>query len=442
MLLVEDDPVATQALQAFLRAGPTKGADLRVAITTASTLQEALGELAAERFDAVLLDLTLPDSEGADTYRAIIAAAGDAAVVVLTGHQDELLALDALLAGAQDYLIKGEVGRNALLRALRHAVQRKAAMRAATTSSGGAVDPELRRHLDLLEAEHTLLRRIVAAPTQREEPPRLEPGALVAGRYRLVEALGRGATSVTFRAEDEVLRRPRVLKAFLGRDGGEDAARAFLQEARSAAGVEHPRVVGIRDFGLAGSVPYIVMDLVTGKTLQETLTQEGALPPERAARVMAEVLEGLAEIHRAGILHRDIKPSNVMIGETGAIIIDFGLATRIADPTASALAPAAAPEGTLGYMSPEALEGMPLSPASDVYAAGAMLFEMLAGRSYLRGGRRADVERAVLEEAPRLPDAAHPGLGAVALRALAKDPRDRFASAQQMREAILALGLT
>ena len=442
VLLVEDDAVIAQAVQALLRAGPNHGGrdppPQTLSVSTASTLSEALTLLGHEAFDAILLDLNLTDSTGSNTYERILRVAKDAAVVVFTGTDDEELALAALRAGAQDYILKGATSRDVLVRALRHAVQRKAATRQASRGDppGGST---ARRQLDLAHAEQEIIRWMESGA--RRASPRFEPGELMAERYRLREALGRGSFGVTFLAEDEVLRRPRVVKALIAREDGEASARAFLSEARKAAAVESPHVVRIDDFGIAGRTPYIVMEFVKGRTLAARLAEPPPLTARETAAMAADVLEGLADVHACGILHRDLKPSNIMLSDAGAKIIDFGLARRIKDPTVSSLAPPPPGEGTLGYMSPEALVGDVLTPASDIYAMGAVLFECIAGRSYLPQAPRAEVERAILDEAPRLPPEADPALGAIALRALAKAPAGRYATADQMREAILALGL-
>lgn len=419
---------------------PSPSGDPPIDVTVVPTLTAGLDALGQSTFDAILLDLTLPDSRGMSTVERMAAAARDTPIVVFSSVQDEGVNLAALRAGAQDYLVKGSVDRPALLRALRHAIERKL-VSLAVTRPASAFDTQLRKHLQMLEAEHTLLTRLLGPNAEPEHVPKFEPGAVLINRYRLEEELGRGTSGVTFRASDRTLRRDVVIKVLLERQGRQDGTgHAFLDEARLAASVDNPHVVRVYDFGFVGHVPYIVTELVEGETMAEALARVPALPAAQAGRVMDDVLDGLGQVHGCGILHRDLKPSNILLSNKGAKITDFGLARLETDPTRSAMIPSAAGEGTLGYMSPEALEGVALTVASDIYSAGAVLFEALAGRSYLSDakGRRSDIERAILERPPpALPKSVPAGLAAVTRRALEKDPADRFASAADMRSAIL-----
>ncbi|MHB8606064.1 MAG: serine/threonine-protein kinase, partial [Thermoplasmatota archaeon] len=398
--------------------------------------------------DVVLLDLTLPDSTGLAGLARVQAAAPHVPVVVLTGLEDESLALSAMQHGAQDYLVKGRVDGHLLARSVRYAIERARASASAPPpgAGGGDVLADVRRHLDLLEAEHALLRRLVASPSapQATASEPLATGALVGGRYRLESVLGEGAAGRAFLARDETLGRLVVLKLLLSHRASDEASvRAFLKEARLAASLEHPNVIRVYDFGFAGSVPFITMERAEGGSLAAWLARDGRLAPADVRRVMRESLAGLAYVHSRGVLHRDLKPANVLLGADGAAKIgDFGLAlVADAERTQEGLA-AASPlgVGTPAYVSPEAVLGLPLSPASDLYAAGALLYHLLTGHAYAEfaGKDARGMRRLILEGVPLPAPGADAALLAVALQALEKDARKRYASADEMRSALAA----
>jgi serine/threonine-protein kinase len=441
LLIVEDDPIAAQLVMMALRG--SKG-DPAIKATVAPTLKDALDALSHRRFDAIILDLSLPDSEGVATVERIAEAAGGTAIVVHTGARGEAACLAALHAGAQDYLVKGGVSRDVLLRAIGHAIARKSASMA-TPKQPSAPEADVRRRLQMLEDGFAYLTRLAERDDAQETVPSIEPGALFGDRYRLRSELGRGSSGVAFKARDGTLERDVGLKVLVGRQAHLDAnIEAFLEEARLAASVESPHVVRVHDFGFVGRVPYLVTELVEGESMANALARVAVMDAREAAGIMVDVLDGLEQVHAHGIIHRDLKPSNILLGDKGAKVTDFGLAAVGKDPTVSTITPVSAGEGTLGYMSPEALDGWGLTPASDIYSVGAMLFEALSGRSYLAqtSGRRSDIERAIHEEPPPpLPGSVPLELAQLTLRALEKDPAKRFASANEMRDAILDLGL-
>jgi serine/threonine-protein kinase len=187
------------------------------------------------------------------------------------------------------------------------------------------------------------------------------------------------------------------------------------------------------------------MEHAPGGTLEQRLAAERPLPPAEARRVASDLLSGLAHVHAHGLLHRDLKPANVLFAEDGrALLADFSIARPLdADATLTGLGHDKPPLGTLSVMSPEAVRGFPLTPASDLYAAGAMLYRTLAGSHYLRfEGRTWESARAgILHEPPLpLPATADPALARVALRALDKSPERRYASAVEMLAALSPSG--
>lgn len=297
---------------------------------------------------------------------------------------------------------------------------------------------DLRARLGVSDAEHALLARLVAGAPRNAA--RVEQGALVADRYRVESLLGEGASGAVWLATDETLHRRVVLKALHARVGRTEAAsRAFLREARLLASLDHPNVVRVHDFGYSGETPFLVLEFVEGGTLFDRV-ERGALPVADCERLIREVLAALSHVHAHGILHRDLKLANVLLTRDGhAKIADFGLALgEDAHETQVGLAPPG-PKGTPATMSPEAVRGLPPLAAGDVYSVGAMLYQLVTGQNYLafEGKTRAEMHRAILEDAPRpAPRDCDARLLRVALRALDKDLSDRFASAEEMVEAL------
>ena len=236
-------------------------------------------------------------------------------------------------------------------------------------------------------------------------------GRMVAGRYLLQATIGRGAMGTVWRARDTVLARDVAVKEVRLR--GPQASGSVLteetrvlyertlREARTAARLNHPAVVTIFDVVEADGSPWIVMELVEARSLDQVLTEEGPLQPHQAADLGARVLGALACAHAAGILHRDVKPSNVLLGPDGrAVLTDFGIATLEGD---SGLTQAGMVMGTPGFTAPERIRGVPASPASDLWSLGATLYAAVEGRGPFdnRGNSIAILAAIANEEAPR-----------------------------------------
>jgi beta-lactam-binding protein with PASTA domain/tRNA A-37 threonylcarbamoyl transferase component Bud32 len=203
---------------------------------------------------------------------------------------------------------------------------------------------------------------------------------VVGGRYRLLEEVGRGGMATVHRAHDEVLDRSvavKLLHAHLARDP--QFLDRFRREARAAAALAHPNVVAVHDWGETDQGPYLVLQLVEGVTLRDVLRQRRRLDPAEALGVLGAVAQGLAAAHRAGLVHRDVKPENVLLDTSGAVLLtDFGLARAAASATTTFGADVLV--GSPHYLSPEAVQGLPLDPRADVYALGIVLYECLVGR--------------------------------------------------------------
>ena len=270
------------------------------------------------------------------------------------------------------------------------------------------------------------------------------------GPYEIEAPIGAGGMGEVYRARDSRLGRSvavKVLPEALAHDA--DRRRRFEKEARAASSLNHPSIITIHDVGVEGEIPYVVFELLEGQTLGSRLA-EGPLPPSQAIASAIEIARGLAAAHEKGIVHRDLKPENVFILRDGrAKILDFGLA-RIAETAPSGLATASptmsgtAPGmvfGTVGYMSPEQARGLEASPASDIFAFGAVLYEMLSGRRAFRGETAADVLISILRDDP-LPLASSgevpAGAARIVSRCLEKDAQRRFQSARDLAFALEA----
>jgi hypothetical protein len=256
---------------------------------------------------------------------------------------------------------------------------------------------------------------------------RVESERKLGGRYRLENELGRGGMAVVWRALDEVLDRPVAVKVLAGRYAGDERFRArILHEARAAATLSHPNIAQIYDFGESGDdgnpVPYVVMELVNGPTLQER-TARGPIPPRTVFRICGEVATALAVAHADGLVHRDIKLANIMVTPAGAKVVDFGIAA-VAGPAT----PEDALLGTPAYLAPERLTGGAIEPASDVYALGVLLYRLLAGVAPWSVETTTQMLKAHVYQEP-IPLAAQTGVPAeitdMVIRCLAKDPAAR-----------------
>ena len=203
---------------------------------------------------------------------------------------------------------------------------------------------------------------------------------VLGGRYTLLDELGRGGMAVVWRARDEVLGRSVAVKVLAGRYAEDPQWRARIRdEARTAATLSHPTIAQVYDFGESAEhgrlVPYVVMELVHGITLHQRM-KAGPVPAGQVFRICAQVAAALAAAHADGLVHRDIKPGNVMVTDSGAKVVDFGLAAMAGpvDPDDEVF-------GTPAYLAPERLTGGPVEPASDVYALGVLMYRLLAGES-------------------------------------------------------------
>ncbi|MGW4271347.1 protein kinase domain-containing protein [Streptomyces seoulensis] len=269
-------------------------------------------------------------------------------------------------------------------------------------------------------------------------------GGLVGdGRYRLTHRLGRGGMAEVFAAEDVRLGRTvavKLLRADLAEDPVSKAR--FTREAQSVAGLNHHAIVAVYDSGedfVGGqSVPYIVMELVEGRTIRDLLLNAEAPGPEQALIIVSGVLEALAYSHQHGIVHRDIKPANVIITDNGAVkVMDFGIA-RALHGASTTMTQTGMVMGTPQYLSPEQALGKAVDHRSDLYATGCLLYELLALRPPFTGETPLSVVYQHVQDIPVPPSATSDGacppeLDGLVMRSLAKEPDDRFQTAEEMR---------
>jgi serine/threonine-protein kinase len=268
---------------------------------------------------------------------------------------------------------------------------------------------------------------------------------LLGGRYELDGIVGRGGMAEVFRARDIRLDRivaVKTLRDDLARDQTFQAR--FRREAQSAASLNHPSIVAVYDTGedMVGPtpVPYIVMEYVDGRTLRDLLRDDRRLLPERAMEITDGVLRALEYSHRNGIVHRDIKPGNVMLTRAGDIkVMDFGIARAVSDAQAT-MTQTAQVIGTAQYLSPEQARGERVDARSDLYSTGCLLYELLTGRPPFTGDSPVAIAYQHVRENPIPPSRVDPEIpgwaDAIVLKAMAKDPGDRYQSADEMSNDI------
>jgi eukaryotic-like serine/threonine-protein kinase len=263
---------------------------------------------------------------------------------------------------------------------------------------------------------------------------------LVDGRYRILRRIGSGGMADVYCAEDGHLGRQVAIKVLHRRFAqDQEFVERFRREAKSAAGLNHPNVVGVFDRGEHEGTYYIAMEFLTGRTLKDIVSADAPLSQERVIDLGTQILEAAGFAHRHGVIHRDFKPHNVIVDEQGhAKVTDFGIARA----GASEMTETGSIMGTAQYLSPEQAQGHAVTATSDIYSIGVMLYEMLAGRLPFEGDSAVAVALKHLSEPPtpisQLRPDVHPALEAVVMAALAKDPTQRWQSAEDLAAALEA----
>ncbi len=403
VLIAEDDPDLGRMLAALLRSWgrePVLVPDGRAAIAAMT------GEHAPPR---AVIDWMMPGATGMDVLRAHRARGGKSHVVMLTARDGKDEIVQALEAGADDYLVKP---------------------------------------FDAAELRARLL-RIPRAPSVSEPP--LGVGSVVGGRYRLEKVLGEGGMGAVWRATHVELGHSVAIKLILPVHAGSPSARArFEAEAKMASQLRSPYLVSIFDYGITpGGTPYLVMEHLIGKNLRETIEHEGPLALPLVAALASQLARGLETAHAAGVVHRDVKPENVFLEDVGgdsflgapfrAKLLDFGIARALTAPEGDRKTVENGFVGTLGYASPEQITGE-ATPSADTWALGATLLFAMTGRAPIREGAGAAMMVATALGLIALPSESGlelPGaLDEWARRALAVAPEDRFPTPLAMARAL------
>jgi serine/threonine-protein kinase len=308
----------------------------------------------------------------------------------------------------------------------------------------------------------------VSTPVVPPEPPSLSPDDLIGGRYRLTRRIARGGMAEVWEADDVILSRAVAVKALLPRLASDHAfVVRFRREAIAAARLTHPNIVSIYDTCSQDGCEAIVMELVRGRTLREALDDHRTLPLDTVVDIASQVAAALAHAHAHGLVHRDVKPGNILLGADGRVMVaDFGIAkapeTQAShdDLTGETVnRPWLQPDdghhhdltavgdvmGTAKYLAPEQVRGAPIDPRVDVYALGIVLYEMLCGRAPFVGPDPSATANARLTDDPLRPRQVRAGiprqLEDITLRALARDPDDRYPSAGALRLALGSIDL-
>jgi serine/threonine-protein kinase len=282
-----------------------------------------------------------------------------------------------------------------------------------------------------------LLDAFLSEPDQDRRLPVL--GDVVGGVYRILGELGRGAMGVVLLAFDLHLHRKVAIKFVSSASFAENMRQLFVQEARAMALVNHPNVLAIHSFGEHGIIPYFVMELVEGQTVDAWLSQHGGPPDlDAALAILQDVCEGVSAIHAAGTVHCDIKPSNVLLDNNMRVrVADLGLAARYINGSITKVI-----AGTPEYMAPElSFDGdQPASPSSDVYSLGCMAYELLTGTLPFDGATGLSIMVSHATQKPEPPSKRRPGLPSafddVILKALRKNPKERTSSADLLRRSL------
>ena len=259
-------------------------------------------------------------------------------------------------------------------------------------------------------------------------------GTVFDGRYRIIRKLGAGGMADVYLAEDQELGRNVAIKILNDRHAADDSfIERFRREAKNAAGLSHPNIVSIYDRGEAEGTYYIAMEYLEGRSLKELIVSRGPAPIKVSIDYARQILAALAAAHRRGIVHRDIKPHSVLVNPEGRLkVTDFGIARS----GASQMTEVGSIIGTAQYLSPEQARGAPVDQTSDLYSVGVVLYEMLTGQVPFTGDTPLEIAMKHLSEVPKPPSELRPevphDLDLIVLRALAKDPAERYQSAEEM----------
>ena len=328
------------------------------------------------------------------------------------------------------------------------AVEQPLGQREAFLATACHDDAELRREVEALLA-HSGEGVLDQPPTQLLDSGGLEPGARL-GPYEILGSIGSGGMGEVYRAQDTRLDRIVAIKVLASHFSSHPEARErFEREARAVSSLNHPHICTLHDVGSQDGIDYLVMEYLDGETLAARLSR-GALPFRPALKLAIQIADALEEAHSKGVVHRDLKPANVMLSKSGVKLLDFGLAKKalefLREPEEPAKAPLTNPGaimGTAQYMAPEQLEGKDADARTDIFAFGAVLYEMLTGRRAFEGKSDFSIIAAIMSSEPApassLQPLTPPALDRLIRTSLAKDPDARWSSAHDVKIQLQAI---
>jgi CheY-like chemotaxis protein len=412
LLVVDDNEMNRDTLQRQLeRAG--------YEVATAEEGLKALSMIDGETFDLVLLDVMMPGLTGIELLKIVRNdhPASELPIIMATARDKSENMVEALSLGANDYVTKPLDFPVVLARIEAHLKMKQAAALARA-----------------------------AAPAPRASSV-IEPGAVLAGKFKLEAKIGAGAFGAVYKAKHLDLAKDVAIKVLQSNMmPTEEALGRFKREGVSACRIQHPNAVSILDFGVTDDgVAYLAMELLQGRSLADEIKKNGVMTPQRCAQILAPLCDVLGDAHAAGIIHRDIKPGNVFLhqGRTGEVVkvLDFGIAKLLDDGT-SELTVEGTLVGTPAYMAPERLSGGDYDGKSDVYSLGIMLYEMLCGQPPFKSGDLMAVAMMQMTQEPK-PLRLHnpnvpPAVEAAVMAILVKDPAKRPNSAEVAERFALA----
>ena len=268
-------------------------------------------------------------------------------------------------------------------------------------------------------------------------------GKIFNNRYQIIEKLGAGGTAIVYRGQDMLLNRMVTVKILREEfASNQDFVRRFRHEAQAVASLSHHNIVSVYDVGYEENMHYIVMEFVEGESLKEYIKRKGVLKLNEACNIITQILAGLQHAHEHGIIHRDIKPHNILLGKDGrAKVTDFGIAVGMSDVTLT-YNTSSRIMGSVHYISPEQVQGLPVTEKSDIYSVGVVFYEMLTGRLPYVGETPISIAMQHVQGELILPHQINPeipmGVSYVVMRAMRKNPETRYENAREMAEAIRA----
>jgi RNA polymerase sigma factor (sigma-70 family) len=427
VLVVDDDEMNRDMLsRRLLRHG--------YAVTVAQDGKQALALVTEHAFDLIVLDVMMPELDGLQVLQTLrkTYSMADLPVIMATARDRTEDVVHALQLGANDYVSKpldfavlaARVDTQLTLKRAHHATDGTPGQRAGDQAAGAAT-----------VATAAVARPVWPLPVHESDVR----GSRSIGRYQIVECIGSGGMGAVYLARDPWLDRPVAIKLLREEIDSSELRERFGREARAAARLTHRNIVSIYDVGDHGGRPFIAMEFVPGETLAQHIRRQ-TLPLDRRLALIEELCDGLEHAHRAGVVHHDIKPQNLMLTPEGVLkILDFGIA-RLVEVHPPSLTPTHVILGSVSYMSPERFGGQIVDHRSDIFAVGAVLYELLSGKKAFPGNVGDGVIQHILLEAPEplplLCPGLDPDIAGIVDRALKKDAQDRYPDVTTMRRDV------